>query len=42
MATSSGEVFIVSLDNRRLLAYEDEEGAAFASPESMGKSEGGV
>lgn len=40
MAPSSGEVFIVSLGIRRLLAYKHAEGPAFTSPDGMGKPGG--
>lgn len=36
MAPCSGNIFVASLDNRRFLAYENEERAASSSPECMG------
>lgn len=39
MTPSSCQVFVVSLDNTRLLAYKDERGAASNSPACMGESE---
>lgn len=40
MAPSSGDVFIVSRDSRRLLAYKSVKKAAPFSPEWIGKSGG--
>lgn len=38
MAPFSGRVFLVSLDNRRLLAHKDEEGTVPINPKGKGKS----